>query len=42
VTDAAAYANFYKRLTGLIQLKTVVSRFAVENIKYATALPIKD
>ena len=42
VTDAAAYSNFYNRLTGLIQLKTVVSRFAVENIKYATALPIKD
>lgn len=42
VKDAEAYDDLYKRLTGLIQLKTVVSRFALENIKSVTALPIKD
>jgi len=42
VTDAGAYADFCKRLTSLIQLKTVISRFALENIKNETALPIKD
>jgi Lrp/AsnC family transcriptional regulator len=42
VTDAGAYANFCKRLTSLIHLKTVVSHFALENIKSVTALPIND
>jgi Lrp/AsnC family transcriptional regulator len=42
VTDGAAYDAFYKRLIGLINLKTVMSRFALENIKSETALPIKD
>ncbi len=42
VTDADAYADFYERLTGLIQLKSVIARFALENIKNVTALPIRD
>lgn len=42
VSDTAAYDDFYKRLTGLIPLKNIVSRFALEHIKSTTALPIKD
>ncbi|HUB64715.1 MAG TPA: Lrp/AsnC family transcriptional regulator [Methylocella sp.] len=42
VADAAAFDAFYKRLIGLTSLKTVTSRFALENIKSETALPIKD
>jgi Lrp/AsnC family transcriptional regulator len=42
VADAAAFDAFYKRLIGLISLKTVTSRFVLENIKSETALPIRD
>jgi Lrp/AsnC family transcriptional regulator len=42
VSNAAAHDDFHKRLIGLIPLKSVVSRFALENIKSTTALPIKD
>jgi Lrp/AsnC family transcriptional regulator len=42
VPDTAAYDDFYKRLIGLIPIKTVISRMALENIKCGTALPIKD
>jgi len=42
VSDVAAYDDFYRRLIGLIPLKSIVSRFALENIKSTTALPIKD
>jgi Lrp/AsnC family transcriptional regulator len=38
--DTAAYDDFYKRLIGLIPIKTVISRMALENIKSETALPI--
>jgi Lrp/AsnC family transcriptional regulator len=42
VADAAAFDAFYKRLIGLISLKTVMSRFALENIKSETAFPINE
>lgn len=42
VADAAAFDAFYKRLIELMPLKNVTSRFALENIKSATAFPIKD
>lgn len=42
VADAATYDAFYRRLIGLIPLKTVMSRFALEIIKSETAFPIKD
>jgi Lrp/AsnC family transcriptional regulator, cysteine-sensing transcriptional activator len=42
VPDTAAYDDFYKRLIGLIPIKTAISRMALENIKCGTALPIKD
>jgi Lrp/AsnC family transcriptional regulator len=40
VADAAAFDAFYKRLVGLIPLKTVTSRFVLESIKSETAFPI--
>ena len=40
VADAAAFDAFYKHLIGLISLKSVTSRFALENIKSETAFPI--
>ncbi len=38
--DHAAFDDFYRRLIELIPLKNVTSRFALENIKSKTALPI--
>lgn len=35
-----AYDQFYKKLIGRIELSNVTSSFAMERIKYTTALPI--
>ena len=40
VPDIAAYDAFYKRLIGKIALTDVSSSFAMEQIKYTTALPL--
>jgi Lrp/AsnC family transcriptional regulator len=40
VPDIAGYDAFYKRLIAAVSLKNVTSRFAMENIKSTTALPI--
>ena len=40
VADIPRYDAFYKRLIGTVPLKNVTSRFAMENIKATTALPI--
>ena len=40
VADMAAYDEFYKRLIGIVSLKNVTSRFAMERIKATTALPV--
>ena len=40
VPDIAAYDTFYKKLIGKIALNDVSSSFAMEQIKYTTALPL--
>jgi Lrp/AsnC family transcriptional regulator len=40
VPDIAAYDAFYKRLIAQIDLDDVSSSFAMEQIKYTTALPL--
>ncbi len=40
VPDIAAYDAFYKRLIDIAPLGDVTSRFAMETIKYTTALPV--
>ncbi len=40
VTDMASFDHFYKRLVNGIDLSDVTSSFAMEQIKYATALPL--
>jgi Lrp/AsnC family transcriptional regulator len=40
VPDIAAYDSFYKRLISKIALTDVSSSFAMEQIKYTTALPL--
>jgi len=40
VPDIAAYDEFYKRLIADIELDDVSSSFAMEQIKYTTALPL--
>ncbi|MGI9510594.1 MAG: Lrp/AsnC ligand binding domain-containing protein, partial [Geminicoccaceae bacterium] len=40
VPDIAAYDAFYKRLIAEIDLDDVSSSFAMEQIKYTTALPL--
>lgn len=40
VPDMAAYDSFYKKLIAEIQLSDVSSSFAMERIKYTTALPL--
>ena len=42
VRDMAAYDKFYKKLISDIPLKDVSSSFAMEEIKYSTALPVQD
>lgn len=38
--DMAEYDAFYKRLIGIVPLKNVTSRFAMERIKSITAVPL--
>ena len=40
VPDIAAYDAFYKRLIARIDISKVASAFAMEQIKYTTALPL--
>lgn len=40
VPDIAAYDRFYKRLIERVRLSDVSSSFAMEQIKYTTALPL--
>jgi Lrp/AsnC family transcriptional regulator len=40
VPDIEAYDKFYKKLVGSIDLTDVSSSFAMEEIKYTTALPL--
>jgi Lrp/AsnC family transcriptional regulator len=40
VPDVQSYDLFYKRLIGILPLRNVTSRFAMEKIKATTALPI--
>lgn len=40
VSDMAAYDTFYKKLIGKVKLTDVSSSFAMEQIKYTTALPL--
>ena len=40
VEDIAAFDNFYKRLIERVELSDVSSSFAMEQIKYTTALPL--
>ncbi|PPD31223.1 MAG: ArsR family transcriptional regulator [Hyphomicrobium sp.] len=40
VPDIAAYDGFYKRLIDRIEISKVSSAFAMEQIKYTTALPL--
>lgn len=42
VPDMAAYDRFYKALISEVKLTDVSSSFAMEEIKYSTALPLKD
>ncbi|MBT5256612.1 MAG: Lrp/AsnC ligand binding domain-containing protein, partial [Alphaproteobacteria bacterium] len=39
--DMAAYDRFYKRLISEVSLTDVSSSFAMEEIKYTTALPLE-
>ncbi len=41
VPDIAAYDDFYQRLIQAVDLTDVSSSFAMERIKYTTALPLK-
>jgi Lrp/AsnC family transcriptional regulator len=40
VTDMKAFDVFYKKLVGGIDLSDVTSSFAMEQIKYTTAMPV--
>lgn len=40
VPDIAAYDDFYKRLISRVEIAKVSSAFAMERIKYTTALPL--
>ncbi len=40
VPDIAAYDSFYKRMIAAIELHDVSSSFAMEEIKFTTALPL--
>lgn len=42
VPDMASYDAFYRELIASIPLKNVTSRFAMERIKYTTALPLPE
>jgi Lrp/AsnC family transcriptional regulator len=40
VPDIASYDAFYKKLISRVQIAKVSSAFAMERIKYTTALPL--
>jgi len=40
VADMASFDHFYKRFIAGIDLQDVTSSFAMERIKYSTALPL--
>jgi Lrp/AsnC family transcriptional regulator len=40
VSSIEAYDRFYKKLIGRIELSNVTSSFAMQQMKYTTALPI--
>ena len=42
VPDMSAYDGFYRKLIGNVQLTDVSSSFAMEEIKYTTALPLPE
>jgi len=42
VADIKAYDDFYKRLIARIPLSDVSSSFAMEQMKYTTALPLQE
>ena len=42
VPDMAAYDKFYRKLIANVQLTDVSSSFAMEEIKYTTALPLPE
>ena len=42
VPDMAAYDTFYRKLIANVQLTDVSSSFAMEEIKYTTALPLPE
>ena len=42
VPDMAAYDSFYRKLIAHVQLTDVSSSFAMEEIKYTTALPLPE
>jgi Lrp/AsnC family transcriptional regulator len=42
VPDIQGYDTFYKKLIATVPLKDVTSRFAMEKIKYTTALPVPE
>ena len=41
VPDIAAYDAFYKKLIGRIEIAKVSSAFAMEQMKYTTAMPLQ-
>jgi len=41
VPDIASYDAFYKRMIAKIEIRDVSSAFAMEQIKYSTALPVR-
>ena len=42
VPDMSAYDSFYRKLIGHVKLTDVSSSFAMEEIKYTTALPLPE
>ena len=42
VPDMSAYDSFYRKVIGNVQLTDVSSSFAMEEIKYTTALPLPE
>jgi len=42
VSDMSAYDAFYRKLISQVQLTDVSSSFAMEQIKFTTALPLDD
>jgi Lrp/AsnC family transcriptional regulator len=42
VPDMTAYDTFYKKLIANVKLTDVSSSFAMEEIKYTTALPLPE